>query len=140
MSIPITCPQCEKTLDVPDSAAGRRVKCRCGSVLPVPAADAGLDLDDERDADERPRRVKRRSNSMSSASVWAALRLMIWLGGVCGAGLLGLSLLGSRNQNVLQQTGTSCEVAAYAIVWFVLVYSADQVCQFVGGMTSNAAK
>jgi LSD1 subclass zinc finger protein len=37
MSILVTCSNCRRTLDAPDAAAGRRVKCpACGTILSVP--------------------------------------------------------------------------------------------------------
>lgn len=40
MAIPVQCPQCQKTTAVPEEYAGRKVKCRCGTVfiVPVPVA------------------------------------------------------------------------------------------------------
>jgi predicted Zn finger-like uncharacterized protein len=39
MPVSLTCPSCASSLRVPDSAAGRKVKCpKCGSVIGVPAA------------------------------------------------------------------------------------------------------
>ena len=38
----LTCPNCRKTLKVPDNAAGKKVRCPgCLEILPVPAADVG---------------------------------------------------------------------------------------------------
>lgn len=69
----IRCPQCGKTLKVPDSAAGKRAKCPgCSTLVPIPAADASAE-----DAEPRPpssRSASADSPSQSPAAPGAAER------------------------------------------------------------------
>ncbi|MBN1589043.1 MAG: hypothetical protein JW888_05980 [Pirellulales bacterium] len=37
MAIPVQCPNCRKSIAAPDEYAGKKVKCRCGTVFVVPA-------------------------------------------------------------------------------------------------------
>lgn len=57
MPIRITCTSCKKSLQVPDSAAGKRVRCpNCKEVVPVPAAGEAevVNLDDSGGAPPPP--------------------------------------------------------------------------------------
>ena len=42
MSMQVACPQCGKSAAVPDSAAGRDVRCSCGTVFTIPNANISL--------------------------------------------------------------------------------------------------
>src|SRR5688572_8984599 len=52
MSIPLAC-RCGKTLRVADEHAGKRLRCKCGAVLAIPAAPP---IDSEEPAPEPRRR------------------------------------------------------------------------------------
>lgn len=47
MSIPVTCDGCGKRVNAPDRLAGKRAKCKCGSIIDIPSpgvpAGGGLD-------------------------------------------------------------------------------------------------
>ncbi len=40
MPIQVTCPSCKTALQVPDALAGKQGKCRCGTILSIPASTA----------------------------------------------------------------------------------------------------
>ena len=41
-TIPVTCPECEKPMKVPATAAGKRIRCKsCGTTFPVKLASSG---------------------------------------------------------------------------------------------------
>src|SRR5262245_29768640 len=58
MAIIVQCPQCGQRYQLRDDLAGKQAKCKCGNVLPVPAApspaDAGLSCLLQQDAPSTP--------------------------------------------------------------------------------------
>lgn len=44
MSIRFLCPSCDSRLKAPDTAAGKRAKCKCGKGFVVPSSDRGANL------------------------------------------------------------------------------------------------
>lgn len=53
----VVCPSCATKLNVPEAAAGKRVKCpKCQTAIPVPAEFEEIEPDDD-----RPRKTKRRT-------------------------------------------------------------------------------
>lgn len=46
MPIQVTCPSCARQASVPDSAAGKSVRCQCGASFPVPTAQPAEPEDD----------------------------------------------------------------------------------------------
>jgi hypothetical protein len=58
--IEIPCPECERILKVPESAFGKKIKCRhCGAKIEVEQIDL-VELDDEEDEDEKPRKMAKK--------------------------------------------------------------------------------
>ena len=103
MPIPITCPACQSKLKIPDSFAGRKVKCpKCAKpfvaeqTAPVSADVVADETEDERDNEPVQRRKKKRKKARRSkpnnAWIWAigvggsvvmlglVALLMVWLG------------------------------------------------------------
>lgn len=68
MSISVECPECEKKLKVPVTAAGKKVRCpACKNAVPVPEVKQVVAVEDEEetygtrdDDDDRPRRGKQK--------------------------------------------------------------------------------
>jgi hypothetical protein len=59
MSIAVVCPECDKSLKVPDAQAGKKIRCpHCKGVVPVPADEDERDEEDDRSA--RPAKASRR--------------------------------------------------------------------------------
>jgi WD40 repeat protein len=114
----VACPECESTLRVPATAAGKRVKCpRCGKPVPVPVAEEEekavrtepaaspqapakkapprpAPAEDEEEQDERPRARKGTSRKRKPEKSKAPLIIAIVLGVVAiGGGTVGAILL-----------------------------------------------
>lgn len=74
MSIVIPCPHCGCSCKIPETAAGKKVKCpRCAKPFPVPAADDAAVPVAERAGAAAPERSEQRSLG-SPMAVGAALR------------------------------------------------------------------
>ena len=88
----IDCPSCGKKLRVPDTLAGRKIKCpKCGEPIPRPGLNEVIPSDhharerqeDEDDRDKRkPRRRKRRDRGVNSFFSSRAYWLVLCLVGV----------------------------------------------------------
>jgi hypothetical protein len=64
MSILVVCPRCRTSLNLPDSTAGKQVRCLtggCGMLIRVPGLVDAVPVDDN-DEDERPRGKRRNDN------------------------------------------------------------------------------
>jgi hypothetical protein len=107
MPISVVCRSCDRSINLKDDLAGRRIKCPgCGKVLAVPDEEAverprrKRDRDREED-DDRPRRKKEKKRSKKGLIIGLSIG-----GGVLAAGLtvLLIVLLGPRdNPNATEE-------------------------------------
>lgn len=125
MTIKVECPECDKRHLLPDTAAGKKFRCKqCEAVITVPTDDYA-DTDD--DFEEEPvvrRRAPakkskgKKSKSSKSTSVWSTPLPWIAIG---GGGFLAIGLLvvlmtgGSRpTNNFAPPTGTPVAVPVHS--------------------------
>jgi len=104
MSIAIRCPKCGKKLSAPDSAAGKRFKCPCGTVLKLggaaaagapakakaPPAERPAERHREREDEPRPARRRAAAARKSGSGVGIAIGIVAVIGlGVGAAVMMG---------------------------------------------------
>ncbi len=94
MTINIDCPECDKTYRLPDSAAGKKFRCKeCETAISVPLDDVEeLDYADEDEPPVRrkPAAKKPKRKKSKPSSIWSTP--LPWIG-IGGGGFLALILL-----------------------------------------------
>lgn len=123
MTIPATCPECMADWNLPDSLAGKTVKCKdCGARMEVPGgkrvSQREEDEDEEEtprsrgkrgwDEDDRPRQRKKRQSK--GLSLWVTIGIPV--GGLLVIGVVGLVIVLSRGSKDTASRGTAQDPAS----------------------------
>jgi hypothetical protein len=118
MTINIECPECDKTYRLPDSAAGKKFRCKqCETAIAVPSDDFDDDFEEEPVVRRRAPAKKskgKKAKSSKSTSIWSTPLPWIAIG---GGGFLAIGLLvvvmsgGSRPINNFAPAPTGTPVA-----------------------------
>jgi dienelactone hydrolase len=94
MTINIDCPECDKTYRLPDSAAGKKFRCKvCDTAISVPADDVeeiGYAEEDLPPVRRKPAAKKSKGKKSKPTSIWSTP--LPWIG-IGGGGVLALALL-----------------------------------------------
>ena len=112
--ITVSCSNCGKTSNAPDSAAGKKGRCSCGSPISVPVLAKVIPVPDEADsqgilplpvADEEP--IRRRKVSRKSS--FLAVSFSVWPVGKWVALAIGclFAYMGYESKNILQTAAAS---------------------------------